>query len=701
MEASLLVEVLTEELPPKSLRSFADSFCKTLTADLRDDGLLAEGSTSKSYATPRRLAVVISRVRDRAPDQSIERTGPSVKVGLSADGKPTQALIGFAKKANARVEDLVQIDTPKGKVFAYREMARGTHLETNLDLKVEDALRRLPVPKIMRWGSGDVQFVRPVHGLVMMHGGQVVRGKVLGLESTNRTRGHRFLGKGEITLAGAHKYEAQLRDEGMVLAEFAARRAEIERQLKTEAGRQNAALGSYEDLLDEVTALVEHPSVYTGTFEPSFLEVPHECLILTMRQNQKYFPLFDQAGKLLPRFLIVSNMKVADPRHIVGGNERVVRPRLEDARFFYNRDRRIPLVERLSKLASVVYYKDRLGTQLDRVQRIKSLASRIARALKVELAKVEHAADLAKADLVTEMVGEFPELQGVMGRYYALADGEPVEIANAIEQHYWPRFSGDRLPEDPISCVLALADKLEAIVGMFGVGNHPTGEKDPYGLRRHAFGIIRILVERKIEMGLEPLVMLAQGEMPTRVQSDSAVVTDFLRDRAKSYFSEHGFARPAIESVLGPFGFQSPLHTLLDVVAEASRFIATEEGRILAEANKRITNILKKSGFPVPFGLRPQDLMKEPNPALFKESTEIEFWNALRTIGAKSVQLKNEKRFAESLRMLSELGNPTKQFFETVRVNVDDPSIQSNRITLLQHARAYMNQAADLSLMAT
>jgi glycyl-tRNA synthetase beta chain len=391
---------------------------------------------------------------------------------------PAKAVEGFARKHGLTADKLFHVDTPKGKFFACKTTKEAVQLEAILGEKVGAALKALPIPKVMRWGTGDAQFVRPVHGLVMLHGTKVVPGEVLGLKSGNKTRGHRFMGKSEISLANADEYEARLRDDGKVVTDFAARRAQIEKLLQEKSKEQKAGLGEYQELLDEVTALVEHPSVYVGEFDKAFLEVPQECLILTMRQNQKYFPLFDAAGKLTGKFLIVSNMQVADARHIIGGNQRVVRPRLEDARFFYDQDRKTRLEERVPQLGKVVYH-NKLGSQLERVERVQLLAGKIARQLKADAALAERAAWLAKADLLSSMVGEFPELQGVMGRYYALHDGEPAAVADAIEAHYSPRFAGDRLPDGEIACAVALADKLDALGGMFGIGQQPTGDKDP------------------------------------------------------------------------------------------------------------------------------------------------------------------------------------------------------------------------------
>ena len=690
---TLLVEILTEELPPKALDVLGRSFRDHLTNDLEHAGLRTSESSSRYFATPRRLAVCITHVRPEAAEVRDKVLGPSAKAA-------EQAVSGFARKHGVDTLQLIKIETAKGTVYAVERTLPGILLADVLAQRVEAALKALPVPKVMRWGDGEAQFVRPVHGLVMLHGAKLMPGTVLGLEAGRHTRGHRFMGKAKIALDDAEDYEAKLRDQGKVIADFAQRRAEIERQLQAQAKLLGADLGDYRGLLDEVTALVEHPSVYVGSFDPAYLGVPQECLILTMRQNQKYFPLFDAGGRLLPRFLIVSNMQVADAGHIISGNERVVRPRLEDARFFYHQDLKKPLHVRALELGKVIYFHDRLGSQRDRVLRITSLAQLIAATLKTDVALVKRAAELSKADLLTGMVGEFPELQGTMGRYYALHDGEAEEVANAIEQHYWPRFAGDRLPEGMTACALALADKLEMIAGMFGVGQQPTGEKDRFALRRHALGVVRILIERKIDASLLSLVELAIGELPQNAKPDPAVIVDFLLERAKSYFLEKGYSAKAIESVLGPMGAATALHTLLGSVDGASRFIATEEGRILAEANKRITNILKKSGFEVPFGLAPDKLVHKPDAGLFKDKVESDFWHALQKIGSQSVELRRQGKFGESLRTLSNLALPTKVFFDNVLVNAEDPAVRDNRIVLLQHARAYMNQVADLSLMA-
>jgi glycyl-tRNA synthetase beta chain len=670
MAATLLIEILTEELPPRSLRALSEAFRDRLRSDLSKAQLVRADAVAKSYATPRRLAVLIPDVAAAGKDRESEVAGPSAKA-------PTQAIEGFARKHGVSVASLERRATPKGEVVVARVKAKGQVLEDVLASLVEDALKSLPIPKVMRWGDGEAQFVRPVHGLVMLHGTRVVPGKVLGLDSTNRTQGHRFMGKGQINLASAGEYETKLRDDGMVIADFAVRRAEIERQLKAQAGREKAALGTYEDLLDEVTALVEHPSVYVGSFEASFLEVPQECLILTMRQNQKYFPLFDAADKLLPRFLIVSNMKVADPGHIIGGNERVVRPRLEDARFFYKQDRKVRLEARVPQLAKVVYH-NKLGSQLDRVMRIQMLSGQIARTLSADVAAAERAAWLSKADLTSGMVGEFPELQGVMGRYYALHDGEPRAVADAIEAHYRPRFAGDRLPDGEIACAVALADKLDALGGMFGIGQQPTGDKDPFGLRRAALGVVRILVERRLALSLHDLV--AQPDLQT-----------FIYERFAGYLKDQGFSTLQVDAVLS----QRPAR--LDVVPqqlEAVRaFESLPEAESLAAANKRVANILKQAE------AKGESFNKTERRDL-KEPAEVALFTALEATANNALPMFERGDYTGYLKSFAVLKQPVDAFFDSVMVMAKEDALRRNRLALLRDLRDAMNRVADISKLA-
>ncbi len=690
MNATLLVELLTEELPPKALATLGQTFAEGVLEGLKAAQLVAPEALAKRFSTPRRLAVQIAAVRDRAEEIEREVQGPSVKVGLDAAGKPTPALTGFAKKNGIGIDAMERRDTAKGEVFVARVKAGGARLDALLSEIVDKALKRLPVPKLMRWGEGEAQFVRPAHGLVMLHGERVVPGNVLGLEAGNRTRGHRFMGKGEIVLARAEDYEARLRDDGRVIADSAARRAEIERQLKSHATRLEASLG--EDiaaLLDEVTALVEHPSVYVGAFDANFLEVPQECLTLTMRQNQKYFPLFDAEGKLLARFLIVSNVRVDDPRLIVEGNQRVVRPRLEDARFFLDQDRRERLEARVPRLAKVVYH-NKLGSQLERVERLQQLAGSIARQIGADPLLAERAAWLAKADLLTGMVGEFPELQGVMGRYYALHDGEPRAVADAIEAHYRPRFAGDRLPEAPAACALALADRLDAIVGLFAVGGAPTGDKDPFALRRQSLGALRILIDRRLALPLKALLAEAAALFPAdRIAAGVPEETfAFMLDRLRGYLREAGYAADEIDSVA------SQLPERIDLVPArldaVKGFRILPEAESLAAANKRIRNILKKAG----------ERGGAADPALLADPAEKALFESMTRLTPEVETRIEREDYAGALKALAGVRTNVDRFFDDVMVNVEDARLRGNRIALLRQLDALMNRVADISRLA-
>ena len=681
---SLLVELLTEELPPKSLHALSGAFAHRLLNDLvKRDLAQRDSGGMKAFATPRRLAVLIPRVEAAGQGRDTEVTGPSVKA-------PPQALEGFAKKHGVSIDKLERRATEKGEVVVARIKVKGTVLADVLPGLVEDALKALPIPKVMRWGDGDAQFVRPVHGLVMLHGSHVVPGKVLGLASGKKTRGHRFLSKGEIALGEADEYEETLRKQGKVIADFAARRAEIESQLDEAARHEKARLGRYEDLLDEVTALVEWPQVYAGGFAYEFLEVPPECLILTMRQNQKYFPLFNAADKLLPRFLIVSNMKVADPQHIIDGNERVVRPRLEDARFFFNQDRKIPLHERVPQLDKVVYH-NKLGSQLERVERMRTLAGEIANRLKAGAAAAERAAWLSKADLVTGVVGEFPELQGVMGQYYALHDGEPKQVAAAIGEHYRPRFAGDVLPEDAVSCAVALADKLDVLAGMFGVKQTPTGERDPFGLRRSALGVVRILVEHQLDLSLHDLVDAAFATYGGKIGDAQAELQHFILERFAGYLRDRGFSTLQVDAVLS----QNPdrLHLVPRKLEAVKAFPALPDAESLAAANKRVATILKQA-------TAKGESFENANLEELKEPAERALHEAVRSASQEANALFANGDYTGYLKTFAVLKAPVDSFFDSVMVMVDDEKLRRGRLALLQDLRNAMNRVADISKLA-
>ena len=682
MEASLLVELLTEELPPKALSTLGLNFADSMRESLVSRGLVAKTNAEwKWYATPRRLAFFVPRAASEGVDLALEIKGPSVSA-------PAAAIAGFARKNGVEVGALQQQDTPKGKIVVAKTVQKGVSLKAVLAEVVADALKRLPIPKVMRWGTGDAQFVRPAHGLVMLHGKDVVSGKVLGNESGRSTKGHRFMSTSEITLANADEYEKKLLDEGKVLADFGKRKTEIDKQLQAEAKKHNSSLGEYQILLDEVTALVEYPSVYVGEFDQAFLAVPPECLILTMRQNEKYFPLFGADGKLLPKFLIVSNMKLADPRYIIGGNQRVVRPRLEDARFFYDQDRKQRLEERVPLLAKVVYH-NKLGSQLDRVQRIKLLAGKIARVLGADALQAERAAELTKADLLTGMVGEFPELQGIMGRYYALRDKEPAAVADAIEAHYRPRFAGDRLPEGAIACAVALADKLDAIAGLFSIGQQPTGDKDPFGLRRAALGVVRILVENKLHLSLDELAKAAFE--PFKKQAPVELV-QFVYDRFAGYLKEQGFSTLQIDSVLSMR--PTSLAVVLQQLDAVKAFQVLPEAESLAAANKRIVNILKQAEAKGE-AFASADLNELTDPA------ELALHEAIRTASEKAKPLYEKGDYTGYLKSFSVLKAPVDTFFDKVMVMVEDKKLRQGRLALLRDLREAMNRVADISKLAT
>lgn len=687
---TLLVELLTEELPPKALNSLSKAFAQALAADLGERNLLTEGSETHAFATPRRLAVIVTKVLAQAPDKPMEFTGPSVKVALDPEGKPTPALLGFAKKQGVDVGKLERQNTPKGEVFVYRTLARGGYLATGLDLAVDDALRKLPVPKIMRWGNGDAQFVRPAHSLLMMHGAKVVYGEVFGISSTNRSLGHRFLSAKPLVFKRADDYENALRRNGKVEPDIVKRKQKIIEQLAKAAGK-DVGLVADDALLEEITALVEWPAVYEGTFDQDFLELPPECLILSMQQHQKYVPLRDKkTGKLLPRFLFVSNIETKDPREIIHGNERVLRARLADAKFFYEQDRRTKLKDRVERLETVVYH-NKLGTLLDRVNNIQRLTKRIAEKIGADPVLAERAALLCKADLVTEMVGEFPELQGVMGRYYALADGESPEVADAIEEHYCPRFAGDSLPKGSIACAVALADKFEMLAGFFGIGQPPTGEKDPYGLRRAALGIIRILVERSIQVSLHDLVNAAYEELPRSLGQAHTDVEIFVRERMRSYLLDRHYTALEIESVVSrPLVRLNQIPKQLDAVRAFSEL---PEAPSLAAANKRIANILKQAE-------AKGESFQHADQTQLREPAEHALFNALADASRKATPLFERGDYTGYLKAFAILKGPVDAFFDSVMVMVDDPALRRNRLALLADLRGSMNRVADISKLA-
>ena len=691
MSDALLVEILTEELPPKALARLMEAFSHGLFEGLKDKNFLPPEAEFTPFATPRRLAVLISSVLAKQADRLVERKGPALATALDAGGQPAPALLGFARSCGVDVSELERQVGEKGDYFVYRAKQKGEPLRNHLAAVVETALKKLPVPKTMRWGAGEAQFVRPVHGVVLLHGKKPVPGTVLGLKSGTLTRGHRFLGTGALTIRNARDYEKILKQQGKVLASFEARRETIAGALDSAAHKAGKGvrwdLGKSAELVDEVTSIVEYPVVLPGSFDKAFLAVPKECLVISMQQHQKYFPLAGAKGELLPNFLFVSNMKATNPKDIIHGNERVLRARLSDARFFFDQDRKTRLEERVPRLANVVYH-NKLGSQLQRVQRLQKLAGQIARLLQADASLAERAAMLAKADLLTDMVGEFPELQGIMGRYYARHDGEAVAVAAAIEQHYLPRTAGGALPEEPVAICVALADKLDTLTGIFGIGLAPSGDKDPFGLRRAALGVVRILAEKSLALDVLELLTLAHGHFPAGVVADSVSqdLHGFILERLKPYLRDKLFEADEIDAIvsLNPTRFDQVLPRLKALQA----FRALPQAEALAAANKRIRNILKQAGG------APATLV---DPALLREPAEQQLAEEVEALRAQVEALLTAGDYTAALRALAALRPAVDAFFDKVMVMAEDTALRHNRLALLANLGNLFLGAADIS----
>lgn len=693
---NLLVELFVEELPPKALQKLGESFALTLVQNLERQHLLGASSKTTSFASPRRLAVHVTSVLTQAPDQPISQKLMPASVGLDAAGKATPALLKKLASLGAP-ESAIEHLKREGDMLFFNAIQPGAQLVNGLQMALNEAIAKLPIPKVMGYQLQDgwttVSFVRPAHKLVALHGSDVVALAALGLHAGRETQGHRFEARlPVITLRDADSYAEQLKTEGAVIASFAERRAEIARQLQTAAAKAGTNLKPITDeaLLDEVTALVERPNVLIGQFEQTFLQVPQECLILTMKANQKYFPLLDDAGKLTHRFLIVSNISPADASAVIGGNERVVRPRLADAKFFFDQDRKKPLTAHATGLDKVVYH-NKLGTQGERVLRVAAIAKSIGQKLGGDTLamQAEQAATLAKADLLTDMVGEFPELQGIMGRYYALNDGLSSDIADAIEDHYKPRFAGDSLPRNPVGICVALADKLETLVGLFGIGQQPSGDKDPFALRRHALGMIRMIVEGNLDLSIYDLVNQAFLAFPQGLLGSAHIeICEFITDRFSGLLREQGHTAHEIDAVLSINKMH--LHLVNKQLSAVKAFARLPEAASLASANKRVSNILKKT----------ESIQAKVDTTLLKESAEQALHEALRTIAQKSDKAFDAGDYTASLQSLAVLKTPIDTFFEQVMVNVDDATIRNNRLALLQQLHSVMNRVADLSRLA-
>jgi len=694
--ATLLVELLTEELPPKALRSLGEAFATALTSGLRARDFLTPESAATAYATPRRLAVAISHVRAVAADKPFKERLLPVSVAFDTQGQPTPALRGKLKaKQLSHIDPAALLRELDGKaeVLFYAGVAEGGPLVAALQSALSATLAGLPIPKVMSYarpGSyyNDEKFVRPAQRLIALHGTEIVPVSALGLAAGRSTAGHRFESRPDIDIGHAEAYAPTLEAEGKVLPEFAARRSRIVSALVSAAA--GATVVMPEALLDEVTALVEWPKVYTGGFDAAFLEVPQECLILTMQQNQKYFALSAGDGRLQNRFLLVSNLEPRDPDAIIRGNERVLRARLADAKFFYDQDRRVRLESRVPALDGVVHHR-RLGSEGDRVRRLRALSRQIAAAIGADAELADRAALLAKADLTTAMVGEFPELQGTMGRYYALHDGEPAVVADALAQHYRPRFAGDDLPAGAVAQAVALADRLETLAGHFGVDEAPTGEKDPFGLRRGAIGVLRILIEGRLALDLRQLIELAFGTFAAATPVRNAVeeVEAFILDRLRAYLRERNYTTNQIDAVMSPAPRRVDL--VPERLAAVQAFVALPEAEALAAANKRIVNILKKSGAEAAVAI---------DRSLLSDGAEHDLFAAVQRLLPVVHGHVERGEYTQALRALASARASVDRFFDAVLVMADDPALRANRLALLRGLATAMNQVADISKLA-
>ena len=686
----LLFELGMEELPPKALLSLRDALRDDCLRRLGEAGIEPSGVTA--FATPRRLALLLEGIPARQPDQVQERRGPAVTAAFDATGAPTRAAQGFARSCGVEVEDLERDNTDKGEYLVHREARKGAALEQLLPEILVASLAALPTPKRMRWGAGEVEFVRPVHWLLVLHGERLIEMELLGLHSGRSTRGHRFHCPKELQLAHAHDYADVLQRDGVVQPSFEDRRESIRGQIEAEAEAAGGRALVDAGLLDEVTALVEWPVALTGSFDARFLDVPQEALISTMQDNQKYFPLVDDAGRMLPRFIVISNIHSRQPEAVRSGNERVLRPRFADAEFFWEQDRRETLASREPWLATVVFER-RLGTLADKSRRLARLMDELAKPMGLDPEMARRAALLAKCDLGSRMVFEFPELQGTMGRYYALHDGEPEPLAQALEQHYWPRQAGAALPEGPLAQALALADRLDTLVGIFAIGKDPSGAKDPFALRRAALGLLRILVEGALPLALTPLLNAAAATVAERVPEATAAVPRvraYILERLRGYLLDQGMAPEVFEAVAA-VDPDAPL----DFVRRAravKQFRERPEAEALAGANKRIQNLLRKAE---------QDRHGEVDAQLLQAPAEQLLLEALRGIEPQVAAAVERGDYMAAMEDLAGLRAPVDAFFDDVMVMVEDPALRANRLALLARLARRFDSVADISRLAT
>lgn len=686
-----LIEIGTEELPPKALRSLMESLGANLEAGI-DDARLTHGKVH-SFASPRRLAIIVDQLAHSQEEQKVEQKGPPVRVAFDADGKPTPAATAFAAKCGTTIDSLDRIETPKGEWLVFHTIDKGKTATELLPDIIERALAALPIPRRMRWGAGEAEFVRPVHWIVMLHGKDIIDASVMGIAAGRESRGHRFHSSGPITIDAPSDYLGALENDGYVIADFVRRRDLVREGVNEAAERAGGSVVDGESLYDEVAALVEWPVPIVGAFDELFLELPREVVVSTLTGHQRYFPVADDNDKLLPHFITVANIESKDPEQVIEGNERVIRPRLADAAFFWDSDRKKTLEVRTETLRDVVYQRG-LGSVFDKSQRTARLAAWLAEELDADGTLVARAAELAKCDLVTGMVGEFPDLQGIMGRYYALADREPDAVADAIAEHYQPRFAGDDLPASQAGQVLAVADKLDTLAGIFSIGKKPSGNRDPFGLRRAALGVVRILIECGVDVDLKALIAKAVDEQPDGKSPADELCTDvyaFISDRLRRYFLDRdsGLSTETFEAVM----VRQP-SSLLDFdrrLAAVQTFARLDQAESLAAANKRIANILRKAGDPDGLAVSAK---------LFEHDAEHALHSALDNSREKVRPMLDQRRYAEILNELADLREPVDRFFEEVMVMAEDDAVRNNRLALLGELRALFLDVADISRLS-
>ncbi|WP_395606205.1 glycine--tRNA ligase subunit beta [Edwardsiella ictaluri] len=686
-QQTFLVEIGTEELPPKALRSLAQAFADNFRTELDNAGL-AHGDI-EWFAAPRRLALKVAALNAAQLDREIEKRGPAIAQAFDAEGKPTKAAEGWARGCGISVDQAERLSTDKGEWLLYRALQKGQRAQDLLPALVASALSRLPIPKLMRWGDSDTQFVRPVHTVTLLLGSESIPATILGVPSDRVIRGHRFMGEAEFTLDSADQYPQILLERGKVIADYDARKALIKRDAEAAAARIGGVADLSDSLLEEVTSLVEWPVVLTARFEEKFLAVPAEALVYTMKGDQKYFPVYDAAGKLLPNFIFVANIDSKDAQQIIAGNEKVVRPRLADAEFFFKTDRKQRLEDNLPRLESVLF-QQQLGSLRDKTDRITALAGWIAQQIGADVNMATRAGLLSKCDLMTNMVFEFTDTQGVMGMHYARHDGEAEEVAVALNEQYMPRFAGDALPTSLVACAVAIADKMDTLAGIFGIGQHPKGDKDPFALRRAALGVLRIVVEKKLPLDLLTLTQEAVRLYGDKLGNASVVddVVEFMLGRFRAWYQEEGHAVDTIQAVLArrptrPADFDARVRAV-------SHFRTLPEAATLAAANKRVSNILAKSG---------DVLAEQVQAVLLKEPAEIRLAANLITLQEKLAPLFADGRYQEALVELATLRQPVDDFFEQVMVMADDEQVRINRLTLLNKLRDLFLQVADISVL--